>query len=138
MSEVKYLVVPLLTIIISQTIKFIIEGLKNHKFDILRLLDGSGGLPSSHSALVASLSTLIGLNYGFESPLFAICVVFSLVVLYDAMGIRYEAGKQAMIINNMVKDKKYLLKEKLGHKPFEVLWGVILGIGMALIFEIII
>ena len=136
MNEVKYLIIPLLCVMISQTIKFVIESTKYHKLDFRRLLDGAGGMPSTHSTLVSSLTTLVGLNYGFNNILFSICTIFSLVILYDAMGVRYETGKQAEIINVLIKNTKFkTLKEKIGHKPFEVLCGVILGITMAIILN---
>ena len=92
-------------------------------------------MPSSHSSFVTSITTLIYLNYGLFSPLFAICLVFSLVTIYDAMGIRYESGKQAQVLNKITKGN---LKESLGHKPIEVLVGVIFGIVMAVIFDMVI
>ena len=131
MGSYKYLIIPILSLIICQILKFLIEGIINHKFDIYRLIDGSGGMPSTHSTFVVSLTTTVGLNYGFDHVLFAICTIFSLVILYDAMGVRYETGKQAEIINNIVVKMAYdyqTLKEKVGHKPVEVLVGTILGI----------
>ena len=108
----------------------------------MRLFNGSGGMPSSHSTLVVSLVTLIGLNYGTKSTYFAISLILSLVVLYDAMGIRYETGKQAEVINKItkkIKIKDYTsLKEKIGHKPIEVFGGIITGIVMATILNNII
>ena len=131
MGSYKYLIIPILSLIICQILKFLIEGIINHKFDIYRLIDGSGGMPSTHSTFVVSLTTTVGLNYGFDHVLFAICTIFSLVILYDAMGVRYETGKQAEIINNIIVKMSYdyqALKEKVGHKPVEVLVGTILGI----------
>lgn len=139
MSEYKFIIIPILVVIITQVIKTIIEAIINKKFDINRLFNGSGGMPSTHSSLVTSLMTLIALNYGFDSIYFAICLVFGIIVLYDAMGIRYEAGKQAEVINQITKriDIKNIkeLKEKVGHKPIEVLGGIIAGIFFALIFN---
>lgn len=95
----------------------------------------SGGMPSSHSSFVTSLSTLIGINKGFDSIEFAICVVFALIVMYDASGVRRAVGKQAAILNKIVEDlqnKKPIehetLKELVGHTPKEVIFGAILGI----------
>lgn len=142
MSEYKFIIVPILVVIITQVIKVFIECIKYKKFDINRLLNGSGGMPSSHSSLVTSLTTLIALNYGFDSIYFAISLIFGIIVLYDAMGIRYEAGKQAEAINIITKkiDIKNIasLKEKVGHKPIEVLVGIITGIFFAIIFNKII
>lgn len=142
MISFKYLIIPFLTVFISQFIKFIIESIKNKRIEINRFLDGSGGIPSSHSAIVSSITTLVYLNYNADSVLFAICLIFSLIVLYDAMGVRYEAGKQAVVLNDIVdkldENNKISLSEKIGHKPFEVLCGVILGIILALFFNKII
>lgn len=140
MSEFKYIIIPLLCAIVSQVIKFIIESFKNSEIDLERLLDGAGGMPSSHSALVASLTTVLALNEGITSPVFAVSLIFAFVVIYDAMGVRYETGKQAVIINQLTKKMNFKkqfqqLKEKVGHKPIEVLFGTLLGIGLAIILN---
>lgn len=140
MSEFKYIIIPLVCAIISQVIKFIIESFKNSEIDLERLLDGAGGMPSSHSALVASLTTVLALNEGITSPVFAVSLIFAFVVIYDAMGVRYETGKQAVIINQLTKKMNFKkqfqqLKEKVGHKPIEVLFGTLLGIGLAIILN---
>ena len=100
----------------------------------------SGGMPSSHSSFVTSLSTLVGMDRGFDSVEFAICVVFALIVMYDASGVRRAVGKQAAILNKIVEDlqnKKHIehetLKELVGHTPKEVIFGAILGILVAII-----
>lgn len=128
----KYIVIPLLVGIITQCIKFIIETIKTKKIDIIRLFDGMGGMPSTHSALVSSLSTIIYLNYGIESPLTSITIIFSLLVIYDSMGIRYESGRQAQEINRLTGSN---LKEQLGHKPLETLVGVFLGIILTILIN---
>lgn len=142
MSEYKFIIIPILSVIVAQIIKTILETIINKRFDVIRLFNGSGGMPSSHSTLVVSLVTIIGLNYGISSIYFAISLILSLVVLYDAMGIRYETGKQAEIINKISKQIKFKefisLKEKIGHKPIEVLGGIITGIVMAIILNNII
>lgn len=95
----------------------------------------SGGMPSSHSSFVTSLSTQVGLYRGFDSVEFAISMVFALIVMYDASGVRRAVGKQAAILNKIVEDlqkKKHIehetLKELVGHTPKEVIFGAILGI----------
>ncbi|MEG0855021.1 MAG: divergent PAP2 family protein [Terrisporobacter sp.] len=95
----------------------------------------SGGMPSSHSSFVTSLSTLVGIERGFDSIEFAMCVVFAMIVMYDASGVRRSVGKQAAILNRIVGDlqhKKHIehetLKELVGHTPKEVILGAILGI----------
>jgi len=139
MSEYKYLLVPILAWISVQLIKFITDVIKNKKIN-LRVLVASGGMPSSHSSVVTSLMTLIGINEGFNSILFAIFFVFSLIVMYDAAGVRRAAGKQAGILNqliysNQVKiDTNEKLKELIGHTPKQVFVGALWGIALGIIF----
>ena len=135
-----YIVVPFTTLVICQIIKFFVEAFITKKFNLYRLINGAGGMPSSHSSFVTSITTIIGLNEGFDTVFFAISLIFSLVVMYDAMGVRYETGKQAEIINLLAKKAKLkesfvLLKEKIGHKPIEVLGGIITGIVLTVIFN---
>lgn len=132
MNSLKYIIIPFFIAILSQIVKTIIETIKYKKINISRLFDGMGGMPSTHSALVASITTLIYLNYGITSPLFSISLIFSLIVIYDSMGIRYESGKQAKTINNILGTK---LKEPLGHKPIETLIGVLFGIVLSIILN---
>ena len=139
MKEYKFILVPLITLLICQTLKFIIESIINKKIVWGRFFNGSGGMPSSHTSFSTSLATMIGLNIGFDSPAFAIAFVFTLIVSYDAMGLRMESGLQAEAINKIFdeifKDKGIKkLKEKLGHKPQEVFVGMCLGIISAIFF----
>ena len=135
MLSFKYIIFPFTLIILSQFIKVCIEYIKNKEISFARFVNGMGGMPSTHSALVSSLSTVICLDYGITSPIFAITFIFSLVIIYDAMGIRYESGKQAEAINKFTGSK---LKEKIGHKPIEVLVGIFLGVLVTIILNIII
>jgi hypothetical protein len=98
------------------------------------LLFSAGGMPSSHSALVTALSWTIGLQYGFDSPVFAVAIVMSAIVIYDATGVRRAAGEHAKVINRMIADlveghplKDKELKELLGHTPRQVFAGIIFG-----------
>ena len=106
---------------------------------------GSGGMPSSHTAFVISLAAMTGFIEGFNTSIFALCVIFASVVMYDATGVRRETGNQAEIINKILRhlfvDGKPIadddLKELVGHKPVEVVGGVIVGLltaGMFLAF----
>jgi uncharacterized protein len=95
-------------------------------------------MPSSHAALVTATAHAIGLFVGFETPLFALAVVAAIVVIYDATGIRRQAGLQAALINAMIRDlasgnplKSEKLREVLGHTPLEALGGVLLGLATA-------
>jgi len=125
---------------IAQVIKVVVVLLTSKKLDMSRFI-GSGGMPSSHSALVCSLTTAIGCSEGFSSSLFALSTVLSLVVMYDAAGVRRAAGQQAKLLNMIIEDwgkKPYAetekkLKELLGHTPKEVFAGALLGIVVALI-----
>ena len=112
---------------------------KDKRIDFSRIFT-SGGMPSSHSSFVTSLSTLVGLERGFNSTEFAVALVFSLIIMYDASGVRRAVGKQATILNQIVDDihhgkhiKPDKLKELVGHTPFEVLMGALLGIVVALV-----
>jgi hypothetical protein len=102
------------------------------------LLLSPGGMPSSHSALVAGAAHATGLYAGFESPAFAVAAVLAIVVIYDATGIRRQAGKHAAVINAMIQDlaaghplKEEQLREVLGHTPLEAIAGTLLGIAVS-------
>ena len=112
---------------------------EDKRIDFSRIVT-SGGMPSSHSSFVTSLSTLVGLEKGFNSIEFAVVLVFSLIIMYDASGVRRAVGKQATILNQIVDDvhhgkhiKPDKLKELVGHTPFEVLMGALLGVVVALV-----
>jgi acid phosphatase family membrane protein YuiD len=97
-----------------------------------------GGMPSSHSALVAAAAHGVGLTAGFDSPIFALGVVIAMVVIYDAMGIRRQAGRHAQIINAIIRSlveghplRQQQLGEVLGHSPLEAIIGMALGIVVA-------
>ena len=135
----KYLYVPLLIWFCIQTFKLICDLIKNKKFNFKRIL-GAGGMPSSHSAVVTSISTLIGKYEGLDSSLFALSVVFAMVVMYDAAGVRRAAGKQAHLLNKIIEtpglsnvEVQERLVEVLGHTPIQVIVGAIIGIVIGLI-----
>ncbi|MEG1487012.1 divergent PAP2 family protein [Lactococcus sp.] len=126
---------------IAQLIKIGIELIRTHRIN-WQLIFATGGMPSSHSSLVVALATATGLRQGFDSPLFAVATVLAFVVLYDAQGIRRQAGNQARIINRMLQNVENAgikvdknLKELLGHTPIQVLGGTLLGIIVALIMN---
>ena len=124
----------------AQILKVILTLIVYRKLDFTRIT-GSGGMPSSHSSFVVSLTMAVGFTEGFCSVAFAICAVMAFVVMYDAAGVRRSAGQQAAILNKLVEtwgkedysltEKK--LKELLGHTPIEVIAGAILGIIIAII-----
>ena len=137
----------------AQLIKTILTYIQFHELRAERLF-GAGGMPSSHSALVCSLTVAMAQSEGYNSPLFAMALFFAMVVMYDAMGVRRAAGEQAKVLNKMMFSFKILdqldeemgdlidssgenaseqkeLKEFLGHTPLEVLGGALLGILIA-------
>ena len=124
--------------IIAQTLKVLVGVVREKRFNF-RWFVGSGGMPSSHAAGVSSLATSIGITYGFDSALFAITLVFTLIVLFDAQGVRLASGRQAGVLNRMLDDiywKKRFdeakLKELIGHTPIQVFAGAALGIVVSL------
>lgn len=124
----------------AQVLKFLISWLIDKKMDWRRCF-GMGGMPSSHTAFVFSLTLATGLTEGFQSTYFALAFALMVVVVYDAMGVRYETGRQGKIINQILRelfmegkpltDEK--LKELVGHSPIEVLGGVIVGLVITMI-----
>jgi acid phosphatase family membrane protein YuiD len=121
----------------AQAIKVPLNFIFVRKWDWTLLLR-VGGMPSSHSALISSTAHAIGLNVGFNTPLFALGVVVAMIVIYDATGIRRQAGRHAEVINTMIRDlaqghplQQEQLREVLGHTPLEALSGLILGILVA-------
>ena len=125
----------------AQTLKVFIVLWTQRKWDFTRLV-GSGGMPSSHSALVTALATCIGKASGFDSGEFALALTIAMVVMYDAAGVRRAAGKQAEVLNQIIDDfyhhrrefNSERLKELLGHTPVEVFAGAALGISMGIMF----
>lgn len=119
---------------IAQVVKVPLEYLRSKKWN-WALLFSAGGMPSSHSALVSGAAHAIGLYAGFDSPVFALGFVLSMIVIYDATGIRRQAGKHAKIINQMITDmasghplKEETLREVLGHTPLQAFMGTLLGV----------
>lgn len=139
-EEYKYVIIPISIWFLIQISKVITDLIKNKKLNIKRFM-GAGGMPSSHSAVVTSLATLIGKHEGFDTPVFGLSLIFACVVMYDAAGIRRAAGKHASMINKIMENHSMKeiksnekLAEVLGHTPFQVLVGAILGIIVGIIF----
>ena len=133
----KILLIALVAWFAAQAIKVVITLVRDKKFELSRFFE-SGGMPSSHTSLVVAMTTAVGRFEGYDSILFAISVVFSVVIMYDATGIRQAAGNQAKILNQMIQDiyrHKYTgsyLKELLGHTPKEVFAEALLGVAIGL------
>ena len=129
--------------IIGQAVKVPLEYWRTQKVN-WSLLFSTGGMPSSHTAMVTATALSIGLYYGFDSPLFALAVVVASVVSYDATGIRRQAGLQAEKINQIIEEvfsghplNEKQLKEMLGHSPMEVIGGLLLGIAIAVLIRLL-
>ena len=124
---------------LAQTIKVVLYRLQEGKWNLFHFFD-AGGMPSAHSAAVTSLTLSVGLMIGWDTALFTACLVFALIVMYDATGVRRAAGKQAEILNKIVDDiystgkiKIEKLREILGHDPIEVFAGASLATVVTLI-----
>lgn len=135
----KYLYVPLLLWFCIQVFKVICDLVKTKKFNFKRIM-GAGGMPSSHTAVVTSLAMLVGKCEGFDSAMFAVALVFAMVVMYDAAGVRRAAGKQAHLLNKIIEtpgltgvEVQERLVEDLGHTPLQVIVGAIIGITVGLL-----
>ena len=135
----RFLLAPIVAWTIAQAAKVILYSVRERSLN-LRVLAVTGGMPSSHSAIVMGLTTAIGKYSGPTSPQFAIALIFSFVVMYDAAGLRRAAGRQAAILNRLVEDLVHMrgvqeqkLRELLGHTPVEVLVGAVLGVSVGLI-----
>jgi acid phosphatase family membrane protein YuiD len=134
-----YLTPPLVAWAIAQVLKVGLTSVRERRLN-LRVLAETGGMPSSHAAIVMGLTSAIGRLNGLTSAPFAIALIFSVVVMYDAQGVRRAAGRQAAVLNRLVDDmfslrqfKDDRLRELLGHTPFEVLVGAALGVAVGLI-----
>lgn len=132
-QEYKYMVVPLFVWFGIQLFKLIYDLITTKKFNFKRILQ-AGGMPSSHSAVVVVLTTMIGKAEGITSPLFGISLIFSFIVMYDAAGVRRAAGKQAKLLNKIVEtpglsglEVSERLVEVLGHTPVQVFVGAFIG-----------
>ena len=142
------LIVSLASWLIAQLIKIIINAVVNKKFDIERLF-GDGGMPSGHSATVTAMALMVGFRLEFESPLFGVAMVFAIVVMHDATGVRQEAGKHARSIIELTdlfneyllehddKVKLDKLKTLVGHTPLQVICGAGVGILVVVVYLLI-
>lgn len=117
----------------AQVIKFVLHFITHKKFNF-RLLVGTGGMPSSHTAAVTAGTMCTGMATSWDSPILMVCLLFCIVVISDAVGVRRAAGKQAATLNKMLDDASHAqfrgerLKELLGHTPLEAAAGLLLGI----------
>ncbi len=134
-----YLLAPLVAWTIAQAAKLLLTSYRQRRLN-LRVLAETGGMPSSHSAIVMGLTTAVGKYAGVTSAPFAIALIFTFVVMYDAAGLRRAAGRQAEVLNRLVEDLVHMrgvqelrLRELLGHTPFEVIVGAAIGLVVGLL-----
>lgn len=134
-----YLLAPIVAWALAQAAKVTLTSVRQRSLN-LRVLAETGGMPSSHSAIVMGLTTAIGKHAGITSAVFAIALIFTFVVMYDAAGLRRAAGRQAAVLNRLVEDLVHMrgvqearLRELLGHTPMEVLVGAAIGLAVGLI-----
>ncbi len=130
----KYIYIPILLWFFIQSYKVIYDLITTKKLNFKRII-GAGGMPSSHSAIVTSITALIGKYEGVDTPIFALSLIVALVVMYDACGVRRAAGKQAALLNKIVDTPGLTtvqvsekLVEVLGHTPVQVFVGALIGI----------
>lgn len=135
----RILLITLVVWVLAQMIKVLLGIIKEKRFNF-RWFIGTGGMPSSHAAGVSAMATSVGLEYGFNSPLFAVAAAFAIVTMFDAQGVRRATGYQASILNRMMDDiyskgqvEEEKLKELVGHTPIEVLAGFVFGVIWAMV-----
>lgn len=135
----KYIYVPFLLWFFIQLFKVICDLITTKKFNFKRIM-GAGGMPSSHSAIVTGIATLIGKYEGVDTPIFALALITAFIVMYDACGVRRAAGKQAALLNKIIETPGLTgvqvsekLVEVLGHTPVQVFVGALIGVVVGLI-----
>lgn len=135
----KYIYIPFFLWFGIQLFKLIYDLVTTKKFNFKRIM-GAGGMPSSHSAVVAGIATLIGKYEGVGSPIFGLALIVAFVVMYDACGVRRAAGKQAELLNKLIEtpgltgvEVSERLVEVLGHTPIQVFAGALIGIIVGII-----
>jgi acid phosphatase family membrane protein YuiD len=133
------LIIPLCAWVIAQLIKTVVALVQGKGLELSYIVS-SGGMPSSHSAMVSALATAVAMTNGFDSTFFAITVVLALIVMYDAAGVRQSVGQQSVVLNRIILELKRRqplvkieadIRELMGHTPFEVIAGGALGIALA-------
>ena len=142
----RFLITGISSWFVAQVAKTVIYAIINKKLVLERMV-GDGGMPSAHSATVTSLAAISALSFGFDSFQFAVTALLATIVCHDAMGVRLETGKQAVIINELIKAFEDLTKEDLpeaklkefvGHTPVQVIAGILLGIANGLFMHFVV
>ena len=138
--ENRILWIGILSWFVAQATKLVLTLIVEKRLDWSRMW-GLGGMPSSHTSVMVSVTVAVGIRMGFNSALFAISAAMALITMTDAMGVRRQAGKQAAVLNRVVQElvenggdlPEETLKELLGHTPLQVLVGALLGLVIAII-----
>lgn len=141
----KILLLSCLSWFLAQLAKGLIQLITEGEITLKRCL-ASGGMPSSHSALVTCCAATTGFLYGFDSGLFALSAILAIVVMYDACNVRRQSGEQAKVINLILKNWQQMtpellnlqVKVLLGHTPLQVVFGALLGLGVSILFDVLI
>ena len=124
---------------VAQLIKVVVVLVRERRLDLSYLVSG-GGMPSAHSSTVCALTTAVAMIEGLDSVAFGIAAILAIVVMYDAAGVRRSVGRQSIVLNRIVKELidrrprseiEHDLRELIGHTPFQVIVGAILGVGIA-------
>lgn len=136
--------IPIIAALIAQGLKLALDGIKGN-FDVKHFLSEYGGMPSSHTAFVIALATMIALREGFSSSAFAISLIMALIIIRDAIGFRRTLGRQSKALNHIVRElaeekkREHLpkLTEEVGHNPLEVLVGGLIGLSISLLANLL-
>ena len=141
--DYSFIIIPIIVGLATQVLKLLTDGIKGN-FDLRNIFESYGGMPSAHTAFAVSITTLIGLRAGFEDPLFAVALVFTLLVMRDAVAFRGLLGKEAKIFNQLVAKlhtdttkSQPLFRERMGHSVPEVAVGVVWGVTATYILNLL-
>ena len=141
--DYSYIIIPLIVLISSQALKLATDGIRGN-FDLKNIFISYGGMPSSHTAFAVSITTLIGLRVSFTAPIFAMSLVFTLLIMRDASTFRRLLGQQAKVFNRFInglppeqrKDLP-LFRERMGHSLMEVIVGAVWGVGLTFLLNLL-
>lgn len=131
------IIIPVIIILLAQALKLATDEKKGN-FDLINIFGRYGGMPSTHTAFIASIGTLLAIKVGLDSPIFALWFVLAVVVIRDAMGLRQEVSRHSLAIDNIAKKtgtEVPKLNFRVGHKPLEVIAGFLFGLSLTLIIE---
>jgi len=134
--DYSFIIIPIIVGLATQVLKLLTDGIKGN-FDFKNIFESYGGMPSAHTAFVVSITTLVGLRVGFEDPLFAVALIFAVLIMRDAVAFRGLLGKEAKVFNQLAAKlntdtttSQPLFRERMGHSVPEVIAGLIWGAGL--------